>query len=169
MSEFKKGDIIVSLKEQTSSDRTNPFPIREGFIGENMSPEDGKVVWFKDTPPAKGSYKAKNFREATNDEKNQYIKGKTLVEPECPFEEGDYITTLKSVNTVSTSPEPWSIPEGATFFIDGIVKNPDPTKSVMYFEFIIGYYNPNEQDFRYATDEEIEACKDAAQQLKNLI
>ena len=152
MNEFKPGDILVSLKEQKSSDREDPVVIPEGYISENVC-TDPVIVFFKETIPTRGSYSAENFRLATDDEASQYIKGRKVVEPECPYEEGDYITTTKVVESLPNSTSN-TLTEGVTLQIDGIIKNKDLKKAIMYFVNIDGYY-PVLGPFRKATTEEI--------------
>lgn len=160
MSEFKLGDILVSTKKQSSSSRGTPIDIPEGFIGENVSPTNPKVVWFSHIPPGGGSYPSKNFRLASEEEKAQYIKGKKVVEPTCPFEEGDII--MVEADMVQST-EGHTLMKGVMAQIDGIVKTKDPDKSIMYFSdtlfgkahSIEGYFKVN-SGFRKLTEEEIE-------------
>jgi len=161
MSEFKIGDIVVSLIDQESSTNQEPVSIREGYVGENISPLDNQVVFFDQTVPGKGCYKSENFRLATDDEKEQFLKGRKIVEPESPFEEGDII--IVDTNEIISIDKKNTLKRGVMGQIDGIVKTKDISKSMFYFastlfdqpHTIDGYYRLTDK-FRLATQEEID-------------
>jgi len=75
MSNFKEGDIVVSLIEQNTGNPTSemlkPGDIRCAY-GENQS------IWFK--ADGKGAYSSKNFRRASELEKEQFQNGITNIE-----------------------------------------------------------------------------------------
>jgi len=154
MSEFKIGDIVVSLIDQESSTNQEPVSIREGYVGENISPLDNQVVFFDQTVPGKGCYKSENFRLATDDEKEQFLKGRKIVEPESPFEEGDVIITTGKVSSVEGI-IPESFEAGKILVITDIIKTKDISKAIMWFTNSTQAFKLIDK-FRLATQEEID-------------
>lgn len=150
MKKFNKGDIVVCETTSESNYRHNPTTILKGTIGENIS-ENPDFVWFKDTPMARGSWSAKIFRLAVDHEIKQFQSGKKIVEPECPFEEGDYVITLNYTKSIEGE---GFVEKDKIYQIDGIIKTKDITKSKMYFIEVNGYYYVL-GDFRKATAEEL--------------
>lgn len=132
MSEYKAGDIVVSLKDQKSSDRTSPFHIAEGYVAEvSKFSTDPKAIFFNCTPPGSGCYNSEGFRIATKDEETQYIKGKKIVEPPCPFEEGDSLVATDNITSKDTGEV---ITKDTVVVIDMLVKTNSNKTTVAWFE-----------------------------------
>jgi len=154
MEKVIKGDIIVSTIDQYSSDRENPFLIRKDYIDEAYLDND-KYVFFSSTPAGRGSYNISNFRLATNQEKEQFYKGRALLQPFCPFEEDELVTCITYTTSIKGD---FYVLKDTVHKIDGIIKTKDLSKTIMYFDDVDGYYKID--NFRKPTDEEIGIYED---------
>ena len=101
MEKIRSGMVVVSMIAQTASSGECPIPM--GYVSKAiMLNYDGSeyepVLWFEETESGKGNYPVKNFRLATTEEANFYVKEDPhiIALDEFKFLPGDIVATATS-------------------------------------------------------------------------